>query len=257
MSRHEAIEVERIPINPVNDFPMSSVSEIQKELARLADPQKAAHLQRFFKTGPGEYAEGDRFRGIRVPVLRRLVRRYERIRLADAGELLESSYHEDRLLALLLLVRLAAGGDGATRERIYRLYLKKTAFINNWDLVDTSAEHIIGAHLDGKSKAPLTRMARSALLWERRMAIMATFYEIKHDRFRETLRIAKMLLDDPHDLIHKAVGWMLREVGKRDLQAEEDFLRKYYRRMPRTMLRYAIEKFPQPKRKAYLSGDIP
>ena len=235
---------------------MSTVSEIQQELARLADPQKAAHLQRFFKTGAGEYAQGDLFRGIRVPVLRKLVKRYEHIDLADVGELLESSFHEDRLLALLLLVRMTAVGDGATREKIYHLYLKKTAFINNWDLVDTSAEHIIGVHLEGKSKTPLNHLARSTSLWERRMAIMATFYEIKRGRFRETLRIAKMLLNDPHDLIHKAVGWMLREVGKRDLHVEEEFLRKYYRRMPRTMLRYAIERFPAPKRKAYLSGEV-
>ena len=232
------------------------VKEIQQELARLADPQKAAQLQRFFKTGPGHYGEGDLFRGIRVPLLRKLAKRYTHIDLTDAGELLASSFHEDRLLALLLLVRMAARGDGTVREKIYHLYLKNTAFVNNWDLVDISAEHIIGAHLDGKSKAALNRLARSANLWERRMAIMATFYDIKRDRFGETLRIAEMLLDDPHDLIHKAVGWMLREVGKRDLQAEEDFLRIFYRRMPRTMLRYAIERFPQPKRKAYLSGAV-
>ncbi len=222
----------------------------------MADPEKGADLQRFFKTGPGEYAEGDCFRGIRVPVLRKLAKRYDGIDLVDAGELLESHYHEDRLLALLLLVRKAAVGDGETRETIYRLYREKTAFINNWDLVDASAEHIIGAHLDGKSKSALERLARSANLWERRMAVLSTFYYIKRGRFQETLRLASMLLDDPHDLIHKAVGWMLREVGQRDLQVEEGFLRKHYHRMPRTMLRYAIEKFPEPKRQAYLSGKI-
>ena len=235
---------------------MSKTREIQQELARLADPRKAGRLQWFFKTGPGEYGEGDRFRGIRVPVLRQLAKRYEDLDLADAGRLLESRFHEERLLALLLLVRMAAVGDAATRESIYRLYLEKTAFINNWDLVDASAEHIIGAHLDGKRKTRLYRLARSANLWERRMAVMATYYYIKRGRFHQTLRIAALLLDDPHDLLHKAVGWMLREVGKRDLRAEEDFLKMHCRRMPRTMLRYAIEKFPESKRKAYLSARI-
>ena len=234
---------------------MSVVREIQQELARLADPQKAAHLQRFFKTGPGEYAQGDLFRGIRVPELRKLAKRYQGIKLAQADELLRSAYHEDRLLALLLLVQMAGADDGPMRERVYRLYLKRTAHINNWDLVDTSAEHIIGAYLDKKPKIPLNRLARSANLWERRMAVMATFYYIKRGRFQHTLHLAEMLLDDPHDLIHKAVGWMLREVGKRDLRAEEEFLQKHCQRMPRTMLRYAIERFPEPKRRAYLSGN--
>ena len=235
---------------------MSRVREIQRELARLADPQKADHLQRFFKTGPGEYGEGDRFRGIRVPVLRKLAKRYRHIDMADAADLLVSVYHEDRLLALLLLVQTAAAGNAETREKIYRLYLQKTAFINNWDLVDISAEHIIGAFLDGKNKTPLQRLARSDSLWERRIAIMATFYFIKRNRFSETLGIATMLRNDPHDLIHKAVGWMLREVGKRDLPAAEGFLRKYCRQMPRTMLRYAIERFPEPKRRNYLLGNV-
>ena len=235
---------------------ISKAEEIQQQLERLADPEKAEQLQRFFKTGPGEYAEADRFRGIRVPALRKLARQYEGIDLADAAALLESGYHEDRLLALLLLVRMAAIGDGDIRSRIYRLYLEKTAFINNWDLVDTSAEHIVGAYLDGKSKRPLHRLARSASLWERRMAIMATFYDIKRGRFAQTLQLAEMLLDDPHDLIHKAVGWMLREIGKRDTEEEEDFLKQHYHTMPRTMLRYAIERFPETKRKRYLRGEI-
>ncbi len=235
---------------------MSVVSEIQRKLGLMADPQKATHLQRFFKTGPGEYAQGDLFRGIRVPELRKLAKRYQGIQLAQADELLRSAYHEDRLLALLLLVQMAGAGDEANRERVYRLYLKRTAHINNWDLVDTSAEHIIGAYLDTKPKTPLNRLARSASLWERRMAVMATFYYIKRGRFQHTLLLAGKLLDDPHDLIHKAVGWMLREVGKRDLQAAEEFLGKHCRHMPRTMLRYAIERFPEPKRQAYLSGNV-
>ena len=235
---------------------MAILKELQRELTRLADPQKAEQLQRFFKTGPGEYAEGDLFRGIRVPVLRKLVNRFEGIGLADAGYLLESPYHEDRLTALLLMVRIAATGDEETKSRVYRRYMEKTAFINNWDLVDSSAEHIIGSYLDGKSKAPLIRLARSSNIWERRMAVMATFFDIKHNRFEPTFIIAEMLLDDAHHLIHKAVGWMLREIGKRDQRAEEGFLRKHYRRMPRTMLRYAIEKLPERQRKAYLTGKV-
>ncbi len=230
------------------------IKKIHQELDRLVDPQRAEISLRFFKTGPGQYGEGDIFRGIRVPVLRKLAKKYENVSLGDAGRLLESAYHEDRLLALLLLVRIYARGDAVTREKVYRLYLEKTRFINNWDLVDLTAEHIIGAHLLGKGKAPLTRLAKSPLLWERRIAILATFHYIKQGRFKETLRIARILLRDPEDLIHKAVGWMLREVGKRNLPVEEKFLKTCYQKMPRTMLRYAIEKFPEPKRQGYLKG---
>lgn len=232
------------------------VEEIQKQLDRLGNPETASTLQKFFKTGPGEYAEGDVFRGICVPVLRKLAKKYQDITLSDTEQLLTSTFHEDRLLALLVLVRVYSRSDDVTRTKIYKLYLDNTKFINNWDLVDGSAEHIVGDFLMKKDKEPLYGLARSSVLWERRVAIMSTFNYIKRGAFNETFKIAKMLITDTEDLIHKAVGWMLREVGKRDLQAEESFLKAYYLQMPRTMLRYAIEKFPQAKRQAYLRGEI-
>lgn len=231
-------------------------AEIQKELARLADPQTASISQRFFKTGPGEYASGDLFRGIRVPVLRKLSKVYQSLTLPEAERLLKSPFHEDRLLALLILIRLYAKGDEATRSKIYQIYLKNTRFINNWDLIDSSAEHIIGAFLWDRGRKPIYRLAQSSSLWERRIAVMATFHFIKRGEFSETLKIARVLLSDSEDLIHKAAGWMLREIGKRDLKAEEDFLQVNYKRMPRVMLRYAIEKFPEEKRVQYLKGEI-
>jgi 3-methyladenine DNA glycosylase AlkD len=225
---------------------------IQQELATLADPERAAQLQRYFKTGPGEYGEGDRFRGIRVPMLRKLARKYRDTPVEQALQLLRDPYHEDRMVALLILIHAFARGDEAARRRVYESYLGHTAYINNWDLVDTSAEHIVGAYLWDRDRAPLYDLARSELLWERRIAIMATFHFIKRGEFDDTLHLAEALLQDPENLIHKAVGWMLREIGERDKAVEERFLQKHYRDMPRTMLRYAIEKFPQEERQAYL-----
>jgi 3-methyladenine DNA glycosylase AlkD len=233
-----------------------AVAAIEKELRGLGDPEAAAFLARFFKTGPGEYGEGDRFLGIRVPVLRKLARKHQSLRLSDCRALLVSPYHEARLLALLILVRAYDRGDEERRDAIYRLYLDHLAYVNNWDLVDCSAEHIVGRHLERRDKATLYDLARSSSLWERRIAIMATFRYVKAGSFEETLRIADMLLLDPHDLIHKAVGWMLREVGKRDRAVAEAFLRPRYRRMPRTMLRYAIERYPEELRKRYLRGEV-
>lgn len=233
-----------------------NVAKIQAELAELADPQTALISQRFFKTGPGEYGAGDLFRGIRVPVLRSLAKKYQHTPLPEVEQLLKSPYHEDRLLALLLLVRLYARGKEATKAEIYRIYLDNTNFINNWDLVDSSAEYIVGAFLGDKDRAPLYHLAQSSSLWERRIAMMATFHFIKRGEFGETLKLAEALLTDREDLIHKAVGWMLREVGNRDLRAEEGFLLTHYRQMPRVMLRYALEKFPAEKRTQYLKGEI-
>lgn len=232
------------------------VAEIQKKLAKLGDPRTAIASQRFFKTGPGEYGEGDLFRGIRVPVLRRLSREYQAITLPEAEQLLKSPFHEDRLLALLLWVRLYSQGDRLVRGKIYSLYLKNARFINNWDLVDSSAEHVVGAFLWDKERGRLYQLAKSRDLWERRIAIMATFHFIKRGEFDETLKLAQKLLSDGEDLIHKAVGWMLREVGKRDQEAEERFLKENYRRMPRVTLRYAIERFPKEKRQMYLKGEV-
>jgi 3-methyladenine DNA glycosylase AlkD len=232
------------------------VAEIRGRLEELENPRDAAFLQRFFKTGPGEYACGDRFRGIRVPVLRKLVRECKDITVAQAAQLLRSRFHEDRLLALFLLVRLYSKADQKGRAAIYRLYLAHTHCINNWDLVDCSAEHIVGPFLNDADRRPLYRLARSNSLWERRIAILATFHYIKHRDFTDTLQIAGMLLGDKEDLIWKATGWMLREVGKRDQEAEEIFLRAHCKQMPRVMLRYAIERFPESKRQRYLSGEL-
>ena len=228
------------------------VDQIRTDLEGLGDRQRAEVLQRFFKTGPGEYGEGDIFLGIRVSKLRKLAKEYQDIATKEIEELLNSAVHEERLLALLILVRTYSKGDESAKRGLYELYLKNTKFINNWDLVDGSAEHIVGAFLRDKSKKPLYRLAKSKNMWERRISIMSTFHFIKRGKFAETLKIAEMLISDEEDLIHKAVGWMLREVGKRDLPTEERFLKVHYRKMPRTMLRYAIEKFSEKKRQYYL-----
>ncbi len=232
------------------------MKNIQKRLKQLASSETAEILQKFFKTGPGEYGEGDIFIGVKVPDLRKLAKEFQDITISEVRALLASSIHEERLLALLILVRNYASGDEITKKKIYELYLENTPFINSWDLVDGSAHHIVGAFLMGKNKAPLFRLAKSENLWERRIAIISTFYFIKLGQYQETLGIAEILLTDPEDLIHKVVGWMLREIGKRDRVAEETFLKKHYMKMPRTMLRYAIEKFPEPKRQRYLKGKI-
>jgi 3-methyladenine DNA glycosylase AlkD len=233
-----------------------SAKEIKERLQKLGNKNQAENSARYFKTGPGEYGEGDIFLGIRVPELRKLANEYRYIPLSEAEKLLRSPIHEERLLALLIFVLLFSKSDASTQKEIYTLYLKNTQFINNWDLVDTSAQHIVGLFLMDKSKKPLYRLAKSTNIWERRIAIMSTFHFIRQNVFSETLRIAQTLLCDKEDLIHKAVGWMLREIGKRDLHIEEKFLKPRYNKMPRTMLRYAIEKFPAAKRQRYLKGKI-
>ncbi|MCG6533139.1 MAG: DNA alkylation repair protein [Syntrophales bacterium LBB04] len=234
-----------------------SVQSILSRIKDLGDPQRARNLQWFFKTGVGEYGEGDVFAGLRVPEIRKLAKEYRSLSLFTALQLLRSPLHEARLLALLLMVRSYQQGDIFIKEKIYHAYLKHTRLINNWDLVDLSAEHIVGDYLDiERSEAPIQALASSKLIWDRRIAIMATFHFIKKGRFDATLSMAQRLLQDPEDLIHKAVGWMLREIGKRDQPVEESFLQVYYKTMPRTMLRYAIEKFPEDLRQKYLKGKI-
>ncbi|WP_045221710.1 DNA alkylation repair protein [Desulfonatronum thioautotrophicum] len=228
------------------------LQQARDALRECASEADARHLQRFFKTGPGDYAEGDRFIGVRVPATRKVARMFRVMSLADAHALLASEIHEERLLALLILINQYQRGSADQKQAIFDLYLANTPHINNWDLVDVSAEHVIGAHLWDKSRVPLFSLARSADLWERRIAVMATFHFIKKHQFDDTLQIAAMLLSDAHDLIHKAVGWMLREIGKRDIDVEEAFLQRHHQHMPRTMLRYAIEKFPEDKRRLYL-----
>jgi 3-methyladenine DNA glycosylase AlkD len=230
--------------------------QILSRLQDLGDADIAAQSLRFFKTGKGEYGEGDKFLGIRVPTIRKCVREYGQISLKDALELLKSPFHEARLLALLILVaKYSAAKTPTERMTIYFCYLSHRRFINNWDLVDSSAEHIVGAYLFSRNRGPLYRLAGSRSLWDRRIAVMSTFHFIKREDFSDTLAIAKLLLHDTEDLIHKAVGWMLREVGKRDRETEEQFMKKHYTKMPRTMLRYAIEKLPESDRLAYLYGE--
>jgi 3-methyladenine DNA glycosylase AlkD len=225
-------------------------------LRSLASPVTAALQQRYFKTAPGEYGAGDVFLGIKVPPLRALAKEWRDAELTTIAALLQSRYHEERLLALLLLIQFYEQAPDRGRTAAYRLYLDNTRYINNWDLVDVSAPRIVGRHLQARSRQVLHRMARSSSLWDRRIAMLATLHFIRTDDFDDTLRIAATLLHDEHDLMHKAVGWMLREVGKRDIAIEEEFLRRHYRDMPRTMLRYAIERFPEAKRKKYLSGKV-
>jgi 3-methyladenine DNA glycosylase AlkD len=232
------------------------IAAIQGELESLADPGHAAILQRFFKTGPGEYGEGDQFRGLRVPVLRKLAKKHGDLPLAATVSLLQSGFHDDRLLALLILIQRYYSGDAALRGEIHRLYLEHRGSVNNWDLVDASAPHLLGHYLRDRPKDLLTRLAGSRFLWERRMAIIATFDFIRQGNYNQTLEIARLLVGDPEDLIHKAVGWMLREVGKREAAVAEAFLLARYREMPRTMLRYAIERFPEARRQAYLKGTV-
>ncbi len=234
----------------------NQVANIKNEMRKLANKKIAEHSQRFFKTGKGQYGEGDIFLGIRVPVLRKIAKKFRRISLAEVSKLLESKFHEERLLSILMLVNLFKSGDEDDQELIYELYLDKTKFINNWDIVDISAGNIVGAFLFEKDKAPLYRLVFSENLWERRIAIVATFYFIRNDEFDDTLKIAEILFTDKEDLIHKAVGWMLREVGKRVIEIEEEFLEEHYLKMPRTMLRYAIERFPETRRKMYLKGQV-
>ena len=233
-----------------------TAADAQKMIRSLASAEQAANLARFFKTGPGQYGEGDKFLGVKVPATRKVAREFKSLPLPEVETLLHSEIHEERLLALLILVLQFDKADKMARKQIFDLYMGNTEHINNWDLVDLSAPQIVGGYLETRSRKPLDRLARSASLWARRISIVGTHWFIRHDDFADTLRIARILLKDEHDLIHKAVGWMLREVGKRDLAALEDFLRPHYRTMPRTMLRYAIERFPEKKRQAYLKGTV-
>ena len=226
---------------------------IVEAFRKEANPEIAEHSSRFFKTGKGEYGEGDTFLGIRVPVTRQYAREYRAASLGVVRRLLTSKYHEERLLAVIMLADKFKRGDAADKKKIYELYTSHTIYINNWDIVDSSAHLIVGPYLQEKSRKKLHTFARSDSLWERRIAIMATFHYIRNNEFDTALEISELLVHDTEDLIHKAVGWMLREIGKRDLKAEERFLNKHVKAMPRTMLRYAIEKFPEKKRKAYLS----
>lgn len=229
-----------------------SAAEIEQALRRLGDPATARHAQVFFQTGAGQYGAGDRFLGIRVPELRTQAKRYSAAHLRTCLSLLKSRYHEIRLLALFMLIERFQRADAAGRARIYHAYLRHTQYINNWDLVDSSASKILGVYLQDKDKKVIYKLARSRSLWERRIAVLSTLHWIKNQCFDDALKICEMLLDDREDLIHKATGWMLREIGNRDKTALYHFLQQHSTNMPRTMLRYAIEKLPERKRRTYL-----
>lgn len=233
---------------------MKIYQKIQSELKKIGSPQNAKTALWFFKTGPGEYGAGDKFLGVKNPQQRAVAKKYYRhTSLSDAQKLLLNPFHEVRQTALFILVNKFTKSTEADKEKIYQLYLKNTKRVNNWDLVDLSAPAIAGAWLFDKNRSVLYRLAHSNNLWEKRIAILSTYYFIRQNQFDDTLKIARILLEDRHDLIHKAVGWMLREVGKRDLTAEEKFLKKHAGQMPRTALRYSIEKFPKNKRRYFLN----
>jgi 3-methyladenine DNA glycosylase AlkD len=235
---------------------MKAADDVRKELKSMADPDKAAILQRFFKTGLGQYGEGDIFIGVMVPQSRQVAKKFSQLPLGEVRTLLYSCIHEERLVALLILARrYSSASSSREKEEIVKFYLDHIKQVNNWDLVDLSAPNILGAELVYRDRRLLYRLAGSENVWERRIAILATHHFIRNGDFSDTLKIAEMLLHDRHDLIHKAAGWMLREVGKRDAAAEETFLEKHYSVMPRTMLRYAIERLPESKRRRYKKAD--
>lgn len=236
---------------------MSTAKMIQSELKKLSNKKYAIHSQRFFKTGKGEYAEGDLFLGIRVPKLRQVAKKHKDLSLDETLKLVKSKYHEERLLGLIILVNQYTNAKSqTTKNRLYKSYLSHFEFINNWDLVDVTCPKIIGPHLEERDRSVLHKWAKSKHLWTRRIAIVSTYWFIRQEDLKDCFAISERLLHDNHDLIHKAVGWMLREAGKRDLNALEQFLTKYCQSMPRTMLRYAIERLPESQRQRYLKGNV-
>ncbi len=242
----------KIPLKTISSSMTNDLKNIKEELHKIQDPEKARILSGFFKTGKGQYGEGDVFLGIKVPVQRKIAQKYSGIPLIEIDELMKSNIHEFRLTSLLILVHKYKKEDLNGKKEIVDFYLNNLENINNWDLVDSSAPYILGDFLLDKDRSILYKLAKSNNLWERRIAILSTFTFIKNNMFDDSLKISEILISDEHDLIHKAVGWMLREIGKRDLRAEEGFIKKHYMKMPRTMLRYAIEKFDEDTRKSYL-----
>jgi 3-methyladenine DNA glycosylase AlkD len=226
------------------------IEKIKKELNKRADKEKAILLARFFKTGKGDYGEGDIFIGVKVPDQRIVAKMFKDVSFEDLKKLIKSEVHEYRLTALLILIFKCK----TDKEKCFNFYIKNTKTINNWDLVDLSAPRIVGDYLLNKDRGILYEFARSNDLWKKRIAVLSTFTFIRENDFKDSLRISEILLNDKHDLIHKAVGWMLREIGKRDIEVEREFLKKYYKKMPRTMLRYAIEKFEEKERKIFLAS---
>jgi 3-methyladenine DNA glycosylase AlkD len=229
---------------------------LRRELKAAGTPERATGASRYFKTGKGQYGEGDIFLGVTVPVLRAIVKKYKTLPLADVEKLLSIGEHEVRSAALLILVAQYEKGDEAQRKQILKMYLRNTQYINNWDLVDCSCREIVGGHLKTGSRTLLTRLAKSKSMWERRIAMISTMALVQDGDFDDALRVAELLLDDTHDLIHKAIGWVLRVVGDKDRTALLRFLETHYNRVPRTSLRYAIEHFSLEQRKRLLAGDF-
>jgi 3-methyladenine DNA glycosylase AlkD len=231
--------------------------EASEEIRELANEEIAKHSLRFFKTGKGEYGYGDIFLGVRAPKIRLIAKKHIDISIVDMKTLIKSKYHEERFLGLIILVnKYSKTRDNEIRNQLYKIYVSSFKYINSWDLVDVTCSHVIGKHLIDKDRSILYTWAKSEDLWTKRIAIVSTHCFIRKNDLQDTFKIADILLNDNHDLIHKAVGWMLREAGKRDLEKEEIFLKKHYNTMPRTMLRYAIERFPEAKRQGYLKGTI-
>ncbi len=232
---------------------MVTAKLVQAELRKISNPAKGKFLQRFFKTGKGQYAEGDKFLGINVPAQRVIAKKYRDLPLSEVQKLLNSPFHEHRFTAAEILVDKYDKADVKLKKNIASFYLKNAKRFNNWDLVDTSATYILGPQLLNADKKIIYKLVRSKNIWERRIAVLTTFHFIREFRFDDTLKLAKILLTDKHDLMHKAVGWMLREIGKRDRVVETEFLNEHVKQMPRTMLRYAIEHYPKAERLKYLS----
>lgn len=231
---------------------MPTLTDFKKDFKRLRSPATAKASQRFFKTGPGQYAEGDVFAGIKVPLCRELAKKYQHLDFKSLQEIMSSKIHEERAIALMILVLKFKKADEKTQTQIFKFYLKNLKHINNWDLVDVSAPYIVGPYLEERDRRLLYKLAKSKNLWERRVAMLSTFHFIRQRDFEDAIKIAEILIHDDHDLMHKAVGWMLREIGNRDLPTEKKFLKTYAATLPRTALRYAIEKFPETERQAYL-----
>lgn len=229
------------------------LKDLQSELLKAANPEKAKILSKFFKTEKGQYAEGDIFLGITVPVQRRIAKKYFSLQLNDIKKMLLSKFHEFRFVALIILCDIFNKSDEDEKKKIFNFYLDNLKYINNWDLVDISAPKILGEYLFDKDRSIIYKLACSESVWIKRIAILTTFAFIRKNQFDDAFKIIERLLQDSHDLIHKAAGWMLREIGKRDKEQEENFLRKNIQQMPRTMLRYAIEKFSEDERKKYLN----
>jgi 3-methyladenine DNA glycosylase AlkD len=246
--------------NILHQLPMNTIEELKKELLKYSSKEKAKLLSGFFKTEKGEYAEGDIFIGITVPDQRKTAKIfYNKFTLKDIEKLLHSETHEHRMTSLFMLIlKYNENKDESLKKEIVDIYIRNKKYINNWDLVDLSAEKIIGDFLYNykKPRDILYDFAETEHLWTQRIAVLSTFYFIRKNDFKDTFELAKILLNHKHDLIHKAVGWMLREIGKRDFNKEYDFLKKYYKKMPRTMLRYAIEKFDQDLREKFLKGFV-